>query len=69
MCSKKALSSRGFHIYKYGSSPKELILKEDSRIPGGQDSSDMLRNYKELNPWKTNTWILESSTPGTLSPN
>jgi len=35
-----------------GSSPKELIQVKDSRIPGVQDSSVMLRNYKGLNVWK-----------------
>lgn len=25
---------------------------KDSRIPGAQDSSDMLKSYKELNVWK-----------------
>jgi len=35
----------------FGSSQKELIQIKDSRIPEFQDSSDMLKNYKELNVW------------------
>ena len=35
-----------------GSSSKELIQIKDSRIPGVQDSSVMLKNYKELNVWQ-----------------
>jgi len=35
-------------VIKFGSSPKELIQIKDSRIQGFQDSSDMLKNYKEL---------------------
>ena len=38
--------------YNFGSSPKELIQIKDSRIPGVQDSSVMLKNYEELKVWK-----------------
>jgi hypothetical protein len=36
-----------------------------SRVQGFEDSSKILKNYT----WKTNTWILESWNPRTLSLN
>jgi len=42
---------KGIAIF-FGSSPKELIQIKDSRIPGVQDSSVMLKNYEELKVWK-----------------
>ena len=36
----------------FGSSPKELIQMKGSRDPGFRGSSEMLKNYKELNVWQ-----------------
>ena len=41
----------GSHL-NYGSSPNQLEKTQDPRVPGVQDSSDMLKNYKELNVWQ-----------------
>ena len=35
-----------------GSSPKELVDEKDSRGQGFKDSSEMLKNYKELKVWQ-----------------
>jgi hypothetical protein len=35
-----------------GSSPKELADDKDSGVQGFEDSSEMLRNYKELKVWQ-----------------
>ena len=50
-CQKTCLdhSNLDDNVIKYGSSPKELIQIKDSRIPGFQDSSAMLKYYEELN--------------------
>jgi len=42
----------------FGSSPKELIQIKDSRIPGFQDSSAMLKYYEELNVWQKVVYTL-----------
>ena len=39
-------------IIKYRSSPKELVEYQDTRGQGVQDSSEMLKNYKELKVWQ-----------------
>ncbi len=39
-------------ISLFGSSPKELVDEKDSRGQGVKDSSEMLKDYKELKVWQ-----------------
>jgi hypothetical protein len=39
-------------VLKSGSTPKELQYLKDSRGQGFEDSSEMLKNYKELKVWQ-----------------
>jgi hypothetical protein len=44
--------SRGQTFNIYGSTPKELQYLKDSRDQGIEDSSEMLKNYKESKVWQ-----------------
>jgi len=44
MINRSAIEDR---VAKYGSSPKELVI-----LKGVKDSSEILKNYKELKVWQ-----------------